>query len=158
MMGRFNSLAVFATASLAACGGVPVRAEVRPHAAGVVIDATTGEPLRGAQVCVETWSLWMPSLRPHERTEFVALSTDAEGRFEVEQRREWKWASRGTSHGGPPPMANRLVVWHDGYEARVVWDTRWYADPPTPTRTIELARGNVAKAACPAPAPEVESP
>jgi hypothetical protein len=136
----------------------------------VVIDAMTGEPLRGARVCVETWSLWMPSLRPHQRTEFVALSTDAEGRFEVEQRREWKWNWMSTmTHGGPPPMGNRLVVGREGYEARVVWDTRWYGEPPTRARTIALARGSVAsgaeeslaarhwKAACPSPAPEVES-
>jgi hypothetical protein len=135
----------------------------------VVIDAMTGEPLRGARVCVETWSLWVPSLRPNQRTEFVALSTDAEGRFEVERRREWKWVKWARIHGGPPPMWNRLVVGHEGYEARVVWDTRWYGEPPTSARTIALARGSVAsgaeeslaerrwKAACPSPAPEVES-
>jgi hypothetical protein len=75
-------------------GCFPLRAQIRSHQTGQVIEQTNGRPIAGARVIVESWQVQAPpgdsSLR--ELLHTVEVETDATGRWEVPEERDWKLA------------------------------------------------------------------
>jgi hypothetical protein len=92
---------------------------VRHSMTGSVVDARTGEPLADAQVCVEDWRVYQPSLSPAELDGSVLVSTDTGGRYSIPGRREWHFVFPFGSEGVPVWLP-RLTTAHEGYASQTI--------------------------------------